>query len=258
MNKQRDTFPLPLLVTLLLGIPVIGLAAFWLLRPPAGIEVSDEPLPVSRRAVQREVGGVNRPLADLSLSEEAAEVLEETRRFQRESLPNPDRAQIAERPKGLQKSMNPNVASVIEAIETGAHPERLTANILPAAFDEAAYREDPQAYLDIVEPGRVYQSAQPGPRVKSVGPVGRHRHTIKQLESVRLQVKAAPDYPVTFTSFDLGAFSNQLTSITVVADKDGIASAVFTGTEGTINDVNILAASPMASGRVHFVVTILQ
>ncbi|QDV42556.1 hypothetical protein Enr13x_24040 [Stieleria neptunia] len=258
MTKLRDSFPASFLVALLLALPVIGLAAFWLLRFPADIDIRDEPLPVSRRSIEKKVGGVNRPVSDLSLSQEAEEVLAEAREFQQETLPRPNRAELSERPQGLQKSMNPNVASVIEAIETGLHPERLTPNILPAPFDEDAYMRNPQAYLDIAEPGRVYQSAQPGLNVKSVGPVGRNRHTIKQLESVRLKVKAAPNYPVTFTSFDLGAFENKLPTITVAAGEDGIASAEFTGTEGTVNDVTILAASPMASGRVHFVVTILH
>jgi len=63
--------------------------------------------------------------------------------------------------------------------------------------------------------------------------------------------------PVTFTSFDCGAFSNLLTSITVTADTDGVATATFLATPGTLNETNILAASPLCSGQVNFSVTIL-
>lgn len=80
---------------------------------------------------------------------------------------------------------------------------------------------------------------------------------VLQGEPVPLKVRTIPNAPVTFTSFDLGSFSNRLTSITVAADKDGVATAQFTGTPGTYNDVNILAASPMTSGQVKFVITVI-
>ncbi len=71
-----------------------------------------------------------------------------------------------------------------------------------------------------------------------------------------LKVKAVKDAPVTFTSFDLGSFHNQLTSVTVKADANGNAQAIFTGTPGTINNVNILAGSPMTSGQLKFTVNV--
>jgi len=83
-----------------------------------------------------------------------------------------------------------------------------------------------------------------------------YRLPVVQGEAVRLAVQAVPESPVTFTSFDLGQFSNQLTTITVLADENGVASTEFLATPGTINDVNILAASPMASGQVKFVVNV--
>lgn len=82
-------------------------------------------------------------------------------------------------------------------------------------------------------------------------------HEIPQGASIRLEVQGRPEAPVTFTSFDLGAFQNQLTSITVAADEQGIAQAEFTGTPGTVEDVNILVGSPMASGQVQFRVRVL-
>jgi len=70
-------------------------------------------------------------------------------------------------------------------------------------------------------------------------------------------VRATPGAPVTFTSFDLGQFENQLTSITVRADDKGIATARFIGSPGTINDVNILVASPVNSGQAKFAVNVV-
>jgi hypothetical protein len=74
---------------------------------------------------------------------------------------------------------------------------------------------------------------------------------------VKLSVKAAPLSPVSFTSFDLGAFQeSKLNSVTVQADKQGIAAVTFVATPGTLNDANILAGSPLSSGQVKFVVDI--
>ena len=75
---------------------------------------------------------------------------------------------------------------------------------------------------------------------------------------VRLSVTGEPLSPVTFTSFDRGAFENNLTSITVLADAAGAASVRFTATAGTIEDVNILSASPRTVGQVSFRVTVTR
>ncbi len=152
---------------------------------------------------------------------------------------------------------NPMVASVAEAMKKGGHSERLSSMIIPARFDPQSYAADPQKYLNTVEPGRVWQSAQPGPGVTRAGLASKAFSEVLQGEAVPLKVKVLPNAPVTFTSIDLGAFSNRLTSITVAADQDGIATAQFIGTPGTYNDVNILAASPVTSGQVKFVVTVV-
>lgn len=152
---------------------------------------------------------------------------------------------------------NPMTQSVGEAVLKGGHPERLSPLIVPAKFDPQAYRADPQKYLNTVEPGRIWQPAQPGPDVPRVEAASKGRTEVLQGEWVTLKVKAIPDAPVTFSSFDLGAFSNQLTSVTVAADKDGVASAQFVGTPGTYNEVRIMAASPVTSGQVNFEVTVV-
>ncbi|HUY35193.1 MAG TPA: hypothetical protein VMV69_20780 [Pirellulales bacterium] len=53
-----------------------------------------------------------------------------------------------------------------------------------------------------------------------------------------------------------GAFENQLTSITVQADAQGMAEAKFLATAGTIANIHILAASPLASGQARFIVNV--
>lgn len=151
-------------------------------------------------------------------------------------------------------NLNPQVRSVAEAIQTKTHPERLSTLIQPASFNAEAFRADPESYLNTAEPARVFQPAQPGPGVKQLTALSPYFQSAEQGKPVSLQVLAAPGAPVTFTSFDLGEFSNRLTTITVRADADGVAEAQFTGTPGTIERVNILAASPLTSGQAKYVV----
>ena len=151
---------------------------------------------------------------------------------------------------------NPQAASVAEALASKTHPERLTPAILPAAFDPEKYQADPQTYINTIEPGRVFQPAQPGEGVFPLRTLTPRLVRSEQGQSVPLRVRATPGAPVTFTSFDLGQFENELNSITVQADGNGIATVRFTGSGGTINDVNILAASPVNSGQAKFVVNV--
>lgn len=196
-----------------------------------------------------EIGGVRRPATDIRPLRQAGR---DGDRKPDEQRPENDYGTTPPVPVDL----NPNVKSVHEALTTGRFPERVSAMTPPKPFDRAAYTADPQAYLDVVEPGRVWQPAQPGegvPRIKASTP----RYVeAEQGEPVSLRVEAVAGAPVTFTSFDLGAFQNRLTSITVQAGDDGVAVARFTGTPGTINNVNILAASPMTSGQLRFVVNV--
>lgn len=152
---------------------------------------------------------------------------------------------------------NPSVKSAIEALKTGKYPERLSAMALPKDFDPKRYAANPQEYLDTIEPGRVWQPAQPAEGVPASKALSPEYVEALQGEPVVLQVQTAPNAPVTFTSFDLGAFSNQLTSITVAADREGVALATYTGTPGTFSDNSILAASPWASGQVRFTVNVV-
>ncbi|WP_144056695.1 hypothetical protein [Rhodopirellula europaea] len=127
----------------------------------------------------------------------------------------------------------------------------------PPAFDRDKYQAAPEDYLSVSMPGRVWQSAQPGPEVPAIETLTRMRHVLRKGESIRLQVRTKPSMPVSFMATDLGTFSNGLTSISLAADKRGVAEAVFTASSGANNSTEVLAASPAASGRIRFEIRIL-
>jgi hypothetical protein len=91
------------------------------------------------------------------------------------------------------------------------------------------------------------------PKLKAKSPL---YSEIRQGEAVTLRVQSTPNAAVNLTSFDLGSFENKLTAISVQANEVGLAEVKFFGTPGTLNEVKILAGSPMASGTVQFVVNV--
>jgi hypothetical protein len=253
MDKSK-----PLIAFVLILIVGVAIGGFFLLRPgdDSQLEVSQGPQgnPTSGDSMQADsdyvmVGGVRRRASDV-----------------RRAKPEPD--EIAEEEDEASKTLgygktpkvplgaNPNVKSAVEAIKSKKFPERLTPMIAPKPFDPKAYAENPQAYLDVVEPGRAFAPAAPGkgiPRLRRISP---YFQKVAQGGSVKLRASAKPGAPVTFTSLDLGQFSNQLTSITVAANDQGVAEAEFTATPGTIEDVRIIAAGPATSGQMRFIVNV--
>lgn len=153
---------------------------------------------------------------------------------------------------------NPATASVAEAVRTGTHGERLSPMLQPAPFNAARYAQDSSYYLSTTEPGRVYESAQPGPGVPVLTPLGTTTVALQPGRSAILSVRSLAGQPVSWFSGDLGAFSNGLVSITVAAAADGVAGVAFTATPGTSGRVTILAGSPVATGQVRFVVDVQQ
>jgi hypothetical protein len=149
-------------------------------------------------------------------------------------------------------------ASVLEALKTRSHPERLSLMHPPQkTFDKAAFDANPEAYLNVVEPGRVFQTEQPGKEVTALTVVGSAYKRVIQGDTVVLTVKGVPLAPVTFTSTDMGAFAeNKLNSVSVRADDKGVAKVTFVAASGALNDVNIMAGSPLASGQALFKVDI--
>ncbi len=151
---------------------------------------------------------------------------------------------------------NSATRAIADAAASHSRPELFSLGIAAPPFDKNAYEKDPDAYCALAMPSRCFQAAQPSKTVPALVPVGPTLRHIDQSGGCELQVKTLPGMPVSLTSLDLGAFSNGLTAITVRADEHGIARAAFVAGPGTINDVHILAASPVASGQVRYVVNV--
>ncbi len=147
---------------------------------------------------------------------------------------------------------------------------RLSETVAPPPFDVAAYRADPQRYLEEPAPGRVFQSLPAGRGVPALGLAGPGRFAAVQGQGVTLAVRvhagvdagssagadAVVGAAVCFFTNDGGVFSNGLSTQTVAADADGIARVTYTATPGVSHFVNILAGSPMASGQVALLVDV--
>ncbi len=204
---------LPLLLAGLAAVSLLIAGGIWFAGGFGGGEAPaevDRPVvdadggdPLANPRAEITVGGVRRPASDV-------------RRAVRNPAADADRMRMPEygRIEPVPADTNANTRSVAEALRTGQNPERLSAIISPAPFDEAAYRADPQAYLNVIEPGRGWQSRQPGPDVPRLVRLSPPTASIVQGETTGLRVKAVPGAPDTFTSFNLGAFQNRLLSST--------------------------------------------
>ncbi len=193
------------------------------------------------------VGGVLRPSTDIqpridNLSQ--IPVLVRSHGFSKELLPE----------------SNSKVLNVHQSLIERSDPARFSSFVVPKSFDSKAFNDAPKAYATeyakIVEPGRVFATAQPGKDIVPLQTAGARFHRVKQGETVRLGVNSSVFAPVTFTSQSLGSFEEGLTSTTVVADENGYAAATYTASGGTVDEVQILAGSPTNSGQVTFVVSV--
>lgn len=228
---------------LVMGVSCLALAIWLRSRPnvPVPEVVSAKPLPRPREEFVT-IGGVKRPASDV-------------RRNPRESLEKSNKTVTEFDPGRTPKvpsDANPQVRSIMEARKTGKFPERRTPLISPKPFDPVAYKNNPSTYLNTVEPGRVWQPAQPGPGVTRIKSESPKLVEMEQGQTVVLRVRVTPGAPVTFTSLDMGSFTNQLNSITVAANQKGLAETSFLATPGTINQVSVLAASPLTSGQLTY------
>jgi len=189
-----------------------------------------------------EVGGVRRPITDIKTPPAPKD----------SGSPVPDYGTFPAVPIDA----NDQVKSVVEAHMTKTHPERLSILVPPAPFDKDAYERAPDGYLNAIEPGRVWQTAKPGvgvPRLRSITP---RAARVEQGEPLALRVQAVPRAPVTFVALDGGEFQNRLRTITVQADENGIARVTFVGIPGTIDEVKLLAASPLLSGQLQYFINV--
>lgn len=189
-----------------------------------------------------EVGGVKRPKRDIAFSDS--------------NLPEPSTESPfpnAGRAPAVAADANPQVAGLFKELQQENPPlAAKSAMFAPEPFDQAKYNADPDSWLSTIRPGRVFQSAQPGPDVQPIATESKAFQSILQGEKVILKVKAKPGAPVTFYTPQVGEFENRLTTQSVAANDEGIATAVYTATPGTLGLVNIIAASPLNSGRLNF------
>lgn len=185
----------------------------------------------------------------------------------RDDAPEQAQAPVRERARGPvpeERTVRPEIASqveanqrsVAEAHESNKYPERLDPKVAPAPFDRAAYRRDPQAYLDVVEPGRVFQTLDDAEGVPPLQAEGPTSAVLEPGAHVRFSIHGPGGAPVTFTSLNGGELDNGLSSITVRFDERGFASVAFTATPNARGDVTLLAGSPLATGQLRFSIKI--
>jgi hypothetical protein len=247
LSKQKPRRVL--LIAVMLSVVLSGLILFFsAVRRPSHLE--DLGSTISYRDTVVEAGGISRPSSDIASKfpvKKGGEVYRPD--------PNAKSFYFGE-VRRIEKTANPATVAIADAISAGSAPSRLAPMFLPKPFVLSDYQQNPTAYLEVHEPGRVFQSAQPAPGVPVIEAASMLDHVLKQGEAVRLSVKVPADSPATFASFDIGTFDNGLAAITVAADDSGVATASFNASPGKVGEVNILAASPVASERIHFTVFI--
>jgi hypothetical protein len=194
------------------------------------------------------IGGIRRPATDVQIR--PLEQSGKPKQVLKIEGPNPSL-------KGLE---NPDVEQVAKSLSKKGDSSLLSTQTIPRDFDASRFAAEGEIYsleyAKTIATGRVFSSAQPDSDTIPIRSQGSRLFRLQQGESSKLIVQTLPFAPVTFTSFRLGQFENKLSTITVVADKDGVAQAVFTATTGSILEIPVLAASPVNSGQVRFVVSV--
>lgn len=141
----------------------------------------------------------------------------------------------------------------------GDHPGSYSPTLAPPPWDAAAYQRDPAAYCAQVMPGRCLQVAAPAADVPLLATVGSQAFTTRVGGRVTLAARTEPGFPLSLTSYGLGAFvANGQTSITVPADSSGLAQAEWAATPGTLGAVKIVAGSPVRAGNATFLIHVQE
>lgn len=216
-------------------------------RPPVETPSLAEALGVSEDDMV-EVGGVKRPKRDLStvkINQDA-----ERRRYLA-SLPKVGNA------PSVADDENPTAAKLAkEMLESKGLRRYSSALAKTEPFDRAMYLADPESYLKLTRPGRVFQAAAPGKGVSQLESSSPMYLEILQGDSVFLEAKVEPGMPVTFHTQQLGEFSNRLKTISVAASAEGLAKTKYTAVSGVKGSVRIMASSPVHSGRLVYMVNV--
>ena len=193
------------------------------------------------------VGDVKRPKRDIDFDKATSKNPD----LPASLFPNPGSA------PALKGDENEQVAGLIKEIQGGNRkPEAVSTYTLAKDFDLKTYQKDPQAYVKKIRPGRVYEPAQPKEGVTRIDSESPYYRKILQGESVIFRAKVNPGAPVTFYTPAVGEFQNRLTTQTVVADENGIAKATYKAGPGTLGVTDVMAASPVHSGQLRYVLNI--
>lgn len=275
-NKKLQVTLTALFILLFGGVIYLGYEA---LQPPEYGDLGEEELAENREPRDPYVSPRTDGMVDPESGDIIAGGVERPRTdLERDTPTTPEDAEATSGGKdpldygttpGVAINTNEQTQAVAEAIKTGRHPERLSVSVAsktarnfdPEKFDPEsdAYDEEYRStYLASPEPGRVWFPAQPAEGVERIQPLMPQFVQVEQGEDITLRVSGQPGQPVTFTSFDLGMFENQLTTMTVVANAQGVAEVQFRGPPGTIADVKIMAASPVLSGQVRLTVNVVD
>jgi hypothetical protein len=194
------------------------------------------------------VGGVNRPKRDLASAKSKDSIVE--RATYLASLP------ITGETEGVPRESSPQVSGLYKDLEDGGEvPEARSILIAPEPFDREKYTADPNSYLSKIRPNRALQALEPGPGVEPLRPKGGLFREILQGEKVILEVQAEAGMPVTFHA-QLGQFDNKLKTMTVASSSEGLARVNFSAVSGVHGNIKILAASPVHSNRLNYVVKV--
>jgi hypothetical protein len=269
----------PIGLVTILAVPVL-LFSFYIgtLDVEPNFESSD---PSVRRNRTQSIGGIDRPVSDIAAKRTSINS-KQPPSGDNQKIEHTFGKDICPKLPRLTKGQNKQMDSVIEAIETGNYPERLSPFHTPSPFDVEAWRADnsifrsvdqsataairakakeklvafeeennDSPYLDIAEPGRIYDVAQPASDVAPLTTASSSYFEVADGEAIRVSVQTEASGVATFTAFGVGEFDNGLTTITLEADEDGVASATYvTSTGSELTD--IVAGSPMRSGTVRF------
>ncbi len=158
----------------------------------------------------------------------------------------------------VNRNANANTKSLAKTEDNPELAKNRSMLQVPEPFDREAYLKNPQAYIDEVVAGRIWQPAKPSKKTATIQRVGKYRHQLVQGETVTLRVNVESGMPVHFASERLGQFENQLPTITVRADKNGRATTRFTASGGTRDFIDLVASSPVHSGYARWLIEISQ
>jgi hypothetical protein len=233
------------------GFALLGLAVGGLVYATAGRKqpLPQEPQPLAQAEVKAPAKESSKSFAAQPVDQSWQAPAQKSQAAA--AAPVSDYGHTPETPKEL--LANPQAQSNLEALKDPTKfPERLNPMIAGAPFDAARWANDPAykaAYLAVAEPSRGFAGSK-DPKAPRLERVSAMNPIVAQDEKIELSVRASPGAPVSFFSPHLNRFENGLTSITVVADAQGLATVTMEGVPGTIGPTDVVASSPLNSGSV--------